>query len=211
MLVVHVDGYIIKSYLSQISCCCIPLIYHYSCWNNGGNYNNYHLMSGKSLLHVYRFCLREICCWEAIAKELHPNDMNRMMVRLQQSQYRKTFLYSQKDCRKPFSLTGRFAYPFILPHSHRLISYFFLPTVALLRVTFFFRISIYTYNAPSFALFSLFHPSTLSVNPYRHYHKWCDAGVGRFCWDIGTLLPDCILSHSRDISLQKVWAWDWFH
>jgi len=209
MLVVHVDGYIIKSYLSEISCCCIPLIYHCSCWNNGNNYNNYHLMSGKSLLHMYRSCLHEICCWETIAKEPHPNGMKRMMVRLQQSQYRKTFLYSQKDCRKPFSLIARFAYPFILLHCHRLISYFFLQAVALWRVTF-FLISAFT---PTLHLHLPWSASpTLSVNPYHHYHHiWCDAGVSMFCWDTGTLLPDYILSHCRDISLQKVWAWDWLH
>jgi hypothetical protein len=149
-----VDGYIIKSYLSQISCCCIPLMYHCFCWNNCGNYNNYHFMSGKSLLHMYRFCLHEICCWEAIAKEPHPNRMNRKMCRLRQSQYWKTFLYSQKDCRKFSSLTARFAYSFILPHSHGLMYYFFLLALVLLRVT---PPSISTYAAPSFALFCLFH------------------------------------------------------
>lgn len=124
-----------------------------------------------------------------------------------------SFLHWLQDLLIP---TARFAYPFILPRSHRLISYFFLPAVVLVRVTFFFPflsfcICISTCTAPSVALFCQFHPSTLSVNPYHHYHKWCDAGVSSFRWGIRTLLPDYILSHSRDINLQKVWAWDWLH
>ena len=147
-----------------------------------------------------------------IKKELHPIGMNRTMDGLCQSQYWKTFLYSQEDCRKFSSLTARFAYPFILPHCHRLISYFFLPAVVLLRDTFCWNGGFLFVFPPTLHIQLLCSASsTLSMNPYHRYHKWCNAGLSRFCWDIGTLLPDYILSHPRDISLQKVWAWDWLH
>jgi hypothetical protein len=44
-----------------------------------------------------------------IANEPHPSGMNKMMDRLCQSQYWKTFLYSMKDSRKSSSLTAGFA------------------------------------------------------------------------------------------------------
>ena len=123
-------------------------------------------MFGRSLLRMYRFCLHEICFWEAIAKELHPNGMNRMMDRLHQSQCWKAFLYSPKDCRKSSSLTARFAYPFILPHSPRPISYFYLPAVSFQG--FFF---LFAYPPTLHLHLPCSGCSTLSMNPYQHYHK----------------------------------------
>ena len=109
-------------------------------------------MFGKILLLMNRFCLHVICCWEAIANEPYPSGTNRMMERLCQSQYWKTLLSSLEDLRNSSSFTARFAYPFILPHCHLLICFFFpCPAVVLLRVTFFFYLHFHlhcTFNCP---------------------------------------------------------------